>query len=485
MVLIVSIFTSLIWIRVLTMFDNARPLKSNRTGVRGFFLYGLLSIPLVMILYYLVEPVLFPLICLSPVLEDMFLVGPVEESAKFLVFYLIATRKTSIQEPKDGILHAASVGLAFTVVENILYSVHGMDILLIRSVLTTTGHMSYAAIWGYAGGVYLYTRETDGDRYSFSIVSAALMISAVLHGLYDSFLDLYLLMPALILDACTVLLALLSLSYLKKLSPFADIPFSQHSQAIPRLEEALGNNPDNFVLNKRLALHYIRGGLYLSALSRLKKASRLNPRELSCKFYIALLEYLGHDQDTAGDTSAAPSADPAGTGPAGEKLSLLISKIPRRNVITLNKQAKEVFAVHPRHEEMAELCADLLARKRAQSREAEIDKNISPARSGTGIENEPAAIRWGDATVRSQIGGRSCPQRYGIVDRPPGFRRPSGSRAAARPVGSNRNLSQNIRQPLSLINPHLAARKNRALCRIIDDRQQLLKPQELVRRSRG
>ena len=158
MVLIVSVATSLIWIKILKTFDDAQGLKSKRTAVSGFFLYGLLSVPLVLLLYALAGPLVYPITRDSAVLENLFLVGPVEELGKFLVFYLVAVGSGSIQEPRDGVLHAASVGLAFAVVENVFYSIYGLELLLYRSMLTTAGHMSYAAIWGFAAGVYLYTR---------------------------------------------------------------------------------------------------------------------------------------------------------------------------------------------------------------------------------------------------------------------------------------------------------------------------------------
>lgn len=132
MVLIVSVATSLIWIKILKSFDDAQGLKSKRTAVSGFFLYGLLSGPLVLLLYAVAGPLAYPITRGSAVLENLFLVGPVEELGKFLIFYLVAVGSGSIQEPRDGVLHAALVGLAFAVVENVFYSVYGLELLLYR-----------------------------------------------------------------------------------------------------------------------------------------------------------------------------------------------------------------------------------------------------------------------------------------------------------------------------------------------------------------
>src|SRR6056297_2995216 len=323
MVLIVSVATSLIWIKILKTFDDAQGLKSKRTAVSGFFLYGLLSVPLVLLLYALAGPLMYSITRDSAVLENLFLVGPVEELGKFLVFYLVAVGSGSIQEPRDGALHAASVGLAFAVVENVFYSIYGLELLLYRSLLTTAGHMSYAAIWGFAAGVYLYTRPAfmraaaataasrgsaagwavplkpgesesfaDGAAYGPSLVVSAVAAAALLHGLYNSFLDLGALGAALLLDAGTVLLALASVFHLKKFSPFTEFPFSQYRLAIPQLKEALRHNPENFVLNKRLGLHYIRSRDTVKGRRHLRRASQIRPRELSSRFYLALLDYL-------------------------------------------------------------------------------------------------------------------------------------------------------------------------------------------------
>ena len=411
MVILITILTITIWIRVLYHFDNAHRLKSRRTGVRGFFLYGLLSIPLVMVLYRIGEAALLPFIWRSPILEEIFLVGPVEESAKFMIFYLVATRKATIQEPKDGILHAASVGLAFSVIENILYSYYGFETMIYRSILCTAGHMSYAAIWGYAAGVYLYTYPGDRETYPFSIVLTALVSAAALHGLYNSFLELGLPAPALLLNAGTVSLSLLGLSYLKKLSPFTEIPYDRCWQAITEIDDALGNNPDNFALHKRIALHYIRAGVTEEALMHLKKASALSPRELSSRFYLALLGYLvetespggarrvptyaasfliGQGKSAALLSTAVLSAPPlsaaatlSASTPSRETLYRLMRKMPLKSFIRIKNQVKEVFTNHPREEEINNLCNELLVCKRGFKHSATLHgtagKNPSPS----------------------------------------------------------------------------------------------------------
>lgn len=76
--------------------------------------------------------------------------GLVEEAAKFLVFFAITRTMRSPKEPLDGVLQAAAVALAFASEENLLYGVRfaSVGVVLKRALIATTGHLSYAAIWG-------------------------------------------------------------------------------------------------------------------------------------------------------------------------------------------------------------------------------------------------------------------------------------------------------------------------------------------------
>lgn len=464
MVLLIAVAASLLWIKILKSFDDARGLKSRRTAVSGFFLYGLLSAPLVLLLYELVGPLMYSITRESAVLEDLFLVGPVEELGKFLVFYLVAVGSGSIQEPRDGVLHAASVGLAFAVVENVYYSVYGLDILLYRSIMATAGHMSYAAIWGYAAGVYLYTRPVDGQKasdYGPWLVVNAVAAAAVVHGLYNSFLDLNLIGAALLLDAGTVLIALAIMSHLKKVSPFAEIPFSRYRLAIPQLKDALRRNPRNFVLNKRLGLHYIRSRDLEKGRRHLNRASKTRPQELSTRFYLALLDFLAAErgQRPLGQRAMAAvpvlwsqsraiggatlrlenkASDDLADDPGAEArqvLYRLAMQMPLKSLKQLRRQVKQVCAVHPRRGVLFQLCDDLVSRKRGQS--------YGPFEK--------------DGALRQQ------PLREGFISRPAHYRRHAGAGEAAE--------FHVPEPPLAAVNPMLAAKKSRALGRIIEQKR--------------
>ncbi len=456
MVLIISVAASLIWIRILKSFDDVRGFKSKRTAVSGFFLYGLLSAPLVMLLYNVAGPLLYPLTRESAVFKQLFLVGPVEELGKFLVFYIAAVGSNSIQEPRDGVLHAASVGLAFAVIENVFYAVYGIDILLYRSIMAAAGHMSYAAIWGYAAGVYLYTRPSSGSHarspergnepaYGAWIVVSALAVAAFCHALYNSFLEFNLLGAALILDAGVLSIALASLSYLKKVSPFAEMPFSEYRAAIPQLQEALRRNPHNFVLNKRIGLHYIRGRNNEKGRQHLKHASQAKPEELSTRFYLALLEFLKAAEwrrrvEWRREEGGAIVSLNGPAGAAYEKAREAVFRIAMQMTLhslrQLRRQVKQVFRIYPQRQVLFDLCNEIIAEKRGKT--------------DSGSKAVPPLAR------KQNRNGTTYSARGIWMDR-------RGQKEPSKAVFPE--------PPLAKRDPVLAARKSRALGRIIDSKR--------------
>jgi len=325
----------------------------------------------------------------------------------------------------------------------------------------------------------------DGAAYGPSLVVSAVAAAALLHGLYNSFLDLGALGAALLLDAGTVLLALAGLSHLKKLSPFAEFPFSQYRLAIPQLKEALRHNSENFVLHKRLGLHYIRSRDTAKGRRHLRRASHIRPRELSSRFYLALLDYLlagpGRrsqrqraraavpvlwsqrrviggatlrlGNNAAGDTAAAPSDE------ARQALYRLAMRIPLKSLKQLRRQVKQVFAVHPRRRELFEICDELFASKRGKN-SGSLDHDVSLSHDG--LQHR----RPSDTMDR----GREYPAREERL-RGKAAREGLARDWAARESGTGSGGIYFPEPPLAAVNPQLAAKKIRATGRIIDHKQ--------------
>lgn len=426
-VLVISIAVAGMWMRILKRFDFSAAVKNSGNPIRGFFFAGLLSVPTVFVLYVFVGPFILTLTSGSPLLYQIIHVGLIEEVSKFIIFYVAAVQTNSIKEPRDGILHAASVALAFAIIENILYSFYGIEVLLVRSVLTVVGHMTYAAIWGYATGVILYTRKADSKEYGNSIIASALIIAAIFHGMYNFLLDIGHSGSALLTVLLNLLIALWSLSYLKKRSPYEKFPIEKYRSAIPQLEMALASNPRNFALNKRIGLHYIRAGSTEKARRHLRRASKTNRGELSSRFYLHLLDALTKEEEKDAE--------------AKEKFLKVAWKIPLGKLEKMMRETRKVFTAHPRKEEMKELLR-YVRENRCEGR---------PPASG---------VRW----------DYSPPGDKGKILGPPA--ETAQLEAATRQEGLGAALQ--TRQALSTLDPAAFERKAKAAGRIIEEKQREL-----------
>ena len=106
-------------------------------------------------------------------------VGPVEETCKFLAVRLRAYRSPYFEEPMDGLVHAAAASLGFASLENLFYILdYGPEVMIIRAPLSTLGHLIFGSLWGYALGL----RHEGGDA---RLVWRGLGLAALLHGLFN------------------------------------------------------------------------------------------------------------------------------------------------------------------------------------------------------------------------------------------------------------------------------------------------------------
>lgn len=349
MVLIISVIVSIFWIGILKRFDTATRFKGNRRALSGFFFYGMLSVPVVFLLYRIVWPFMTPMVSAYPQSEMFLVVGPTEELSKFIVFYFGAVKAGTIKEPKDGVLHAASVGLAFAIIENILYSIYGLNVLLLRSLTGTLGHMSYAAIWGYASGVYIYSKQAGGREYGFNLVISSLVIAALLHGLYNYTTSEMGLPVGLLLKVVTISVSLWSLSYLGKLSPFQPLPYNRFREAIPELRAALYSNPDSYHLHRRIGLHLLYAGLAEEARKHLKKASQLNRRDLSTRLFLVIIDILSDDK----------TVEESGR----DLFRKTAFRLSIKNLKKLRREIKSVLLCNPGKELIHSIIDDVIAEK--------------------------------------------------------------------------------------------------------------------------
>jgi RsiW-degrading membrane proteinase PrsW (M82 family) len=113
----------------------------------------------------------------------------VEEGAKFLVVRRTVYETPEFDEPVDGIVYAAAVGLGFATLENVIYVfsaletsfVFALQTGIVRAFLSVPGHVLFSAMWGYALG---RAKFLPANRRS-GIIAAGLILAMVSHALFN------------------------------------------------------------------------------------------------------------------------------------------------------------------------------------------------------------------------------------------------------------------------------------------------------------
>lgn len=115
------------------------------------------------------------------------LVGCLEESAKLGAALAGAGWMGALRRSTAVFLAALAAGLGFAAMESMDYiSMYGTDILFARVSLSTTGHVLFSGIAGWAAAMALCRQQKEGERAvtwrGYGVFLAGLLISAVLHG---------------------------------------------------------------------------------------------------------------------------------------------------------------------------------------------------------------------------------------------------------------------------------------------------------------
>ncbi|MCA9522428.1 MAG: PrsW family intramembrane metalloprotease [Myxococcales bacterium] len=107
------------------------------------------------------------------------IVGPNEEFWKFLFVYWMIAKSKEFDEPMDGIVYACTGALGFAGLENVLYvAQHGAGVVVLRAFTAVPMHFLASGIVGYALGKRRF-------GHGGIPVPLALVIAAMMHGLYD------------------------------------------------------------------------------------------------------------------------------------------------------------------------------------------------------------------------------------------------------------------------------------------------------------
>ncbi|MDZ7701584.1 MAG: PrsW family glutamic-type intramembrane protease [Halobacteriales archaeon] len=163
----------------------------------GTFLLGILFASFAAVLNAAAEPAFRGFGLVGMALFFFLVVGPVEETVKWLAIRLHAYRSDSFRAVVDGAVYGAAAGLGFATIENALFISQqflqaaqsaGTTAALFDAALPTAavrtfagpGHVIYSAFAGYYLGLAKYNRENAGP-----IVVKGILVAAFIHGLYN------------------------------------------------------------------------------------------------------------------------------------------------------------------------------------------------------------------------------------------------------------------------------------------------------------
>jgi RsiW-degrading membrane proteinase PrsW (M82 family) len=163
----------------------------------GTFLLGILFASFAAVLNGVFQPLLAPIPLVGMALFFYLVVGPVEETVKWLAVRLYAYRSESFDAVIDGAVYGAAAGLGFATIENFLYigqqyisalEAAGTTSPVFAALPTATvrtfagpGHVIYSAFAGYYLGLAKFNPENRGP-----IIVKGLLIAAFVHATYNT-----------------------------------------------------------------------------------------------------------------------------------------------------------------------------------------------------------------------------------------------------------------------------------------------------------
>lgn len=108
--------------------------------------------------------------------------GLVEESLKFLAFFLFIWKNREFDEMYDGIIYSVFISLGFATIENLAYVLSsGFNTALLRSLTAVPAHALFAVVMGYYLGIAKFARPRFRKRY----IRLGFAVPVLLHGIYD------------------------------------------------------------------------------------------------------------------------------------------------------------------------------------------------------------------------------------------------------------------------------------------------------------
>lgn len=206
------------WLWFFLRKDVYRP-EPKRLIAGTFFLGVAAAVPAAAIEYVFIADSDFERMAFGTMAANMlFIVGPVEEFAKFLAVRLWAYRSLHFDEPSDGLVYAAAASLGFASIENLGYVlVFGPAVMILRAPLSTAAHVVFGGFWGYALGLRAGGGAARGG--GFWIVAGGLLAASAAHGMFNITVSA-LPLAAIALTALGVWWTLTRFDWARRVSPF-------------------------------------------------------------------------------------------------------------------------------------------------------------------------------------------------------------------------------------------------------------------------
>ena len=145
---------------------------------------GILVVALVLLVHRVLPTYIFDEI---PFLRAFISAAGVEECCKFLVLYWLIWKSQDFDEPFDGIVYAAFIGLGFAFLEDLLYIIESSNPLvtgIMRAFTAVPAHFFFGVIMGYNFGLARFVPMA----YRVWRLFLAILLPIIFHGLYDYFL---------------------------------------------------------------------------------------------------------------------------------------------------------------------------------------------------------------------------------------------------------------------------------------------------------
>ncbi|WP_227355643.1 PrsW family intramembrane metalloprotease [Haladaptatus salinisoli] len=161
------------------------------------FLLGVLFAGFAAVFNSYLQPFFTGIPVVGMVLFFYLVVGPIEETVKWLAVRLYAYRSDKFDAVIDGAVYGAMAGLGFATIENAIYisqeylSAAGTEQFLrtgqtaVFRLFAGPGHVIYSAFAGYYLGLAKFNRENAGP-----IVVKGLLIAAFIHATYNTLVGL-------------------------------------------------------------------------------------------------------------------------------------------------------------------------------------------------------------------------------------------------------------------------------------------------------